>query len=407
MLGACTPPAAPPPAVTPQGEDRYLIDPRTGSPAADPQTDRKFETAWRSVLSGNETEARKLLGEIRKKNPGYVPLALAEAAIDIRAGRLASARAVVEKYDTIAARVYEAEIALRENDMRRAYDLYRAIAAQPGAPATASERAAQLENTLYQQLFAAAQATQGAEGIVLLREALAFRPAAIEPRILLAQRLVAQRSFDEARRELEPLLSTGEVDRAEVQEMLAEIDIGRRRYQEAIVRYDRLARRTKDPRYQQRLDQVKEEWSMQNMPAHYRQALESPAVTRADLAVLLYWTVPSIRFARNLGTPPIAVDLEDVPGRDEMVRAIALGLFDVDPVTRRVGPFRPVSAERLQRHLIRVLQLRGAPCARGATADQVLIACSVTDPLTKWPTDAAVNGRDAEKLLEQVAKALQ
>ena len=407
MLGACTPPAAPPPAVTPQGEDRYLIDPRTGSPAADPQTDRKFETAWRSVLSGNETEARKLLGEIRKKNPGYVPLALAEAAIDIRAGRLASARAVVEKYDTIAARVYEAEIALRENDMRRAYDLYRAIAAQPGAPATASERAAQLENTLYQQLFAAAQATQGAEGIVLLREALAFRPAAIEPRILLAQRLVAQRSFDEARRELEPLLSTGEVDRAEVQEMLAEIDIGRRRYQEAIVRYDRLARRTKDPRYQQRLDQIKEEWSMQNMPAHYRQALESPAVTRADLAVLLYWTVPSIRFARNLGTPPIAVDLEDVPGRDEMVRAITLGIFDVDPVTRRVGPFRPVSAERLQRHLIRVLQLRGAPCARGATADQVLIACSVTDPLTKWPTDAAVNGRDAEKLLEQVAKALQ
>jgi len=407
MLGACTPPAAPPPAVTPQGEDRYLIDPRTGSPAADPQTDRKFETAWRYVLSGNETEARKLLAEIRKKNPGYVPLALAEAAIDIRAGRLASARAVVEKYDTMAARMYAAEIALRENDLRRAYDLYRAIAAQPGAPATASERAAQLENTLYQQLFAAAQATQGAEGIVLLREALAFRPAAIEPRILLAQRLVAQRSFDEARRELEPLLSSGEVDRAEVQEMLAEIDIGRGRYQEAIVRYDRLARRTKDPRYQQRLDQVKEEWSMQNMPAHYRQALESPAVTRADLAVLLYWTVPSIRFARNLGTPPIAVDLEDVPGRDEMVRAIALGLFDVDPVTRRVGPFRPVSAERLQRHLIRVLQLRAAPCARGATADQVLIACSVTDPLTRWPTDAAVNGRDAEKLLEQVAKALQ
>ena len=407
MLAACTPPAAPPPAVTPQGEDRYLIDPRTGSPAADPQTDRKFETAWRNVLSGNETEARKLLGEIRKKNPGYVPLALAEAAMDIREGRLASARAVVEKYDTIAARVYAAEIALRENDMRRAYDLYRAIAAQPGAPAAASERVAQLENTLYQQLFAAAQATQGAEGIAMLREALAFRPAAIEPRILLAQRLVAQRSFDEARRELEPLLNTGEVDRAEVQEMLAEIDIGRGRYQEAIVRYDRLARRTKDPRYQQRLDQVKEEWSMQNMPAHYRQALESPAVTRADLAVLLYWTVPSIRFARNLGTPPIAVDLEDVPGRDELVRAIALGLFDVDPVTRRVGPFRPVSAERLQRHLIRVLQLRGATCARGATADQVLIACSVTDPLTKWPTDAAVSGRDAEKLLEQVAKALQ
>jgi hypothetical protein len=30
-----------------------------------------------------------------------------------------------------------------------------------------------------------------------------------------------------------------------------------------------------------------------------------------------------------------------------MIRAIALGLFDVDPVTRRVGPHRTVSAGRV------------------------------------------------------------
>jgi len=294
---------------------------------------------------------------------------------------------------------------VRENDVRRAYDLYRAIAATPGAPPTAAERVAQLENTIYEQLFAAAQAAPDGEAISLLRQALTFRPAAVEPRIRLAQRLLAQRNFDEARRELDPLLNSGEVDRAEVQEMLAEIDVGRGRYQEAIVRYDRLARRTKDPRYQQRLEQVKEEWSMANMPVQYRQALETLAITRADLAVLLYWTVPSIRFARNLGTPPIAVDLEDVAGREEMIRAIALGLFDVDPVTRRVSPFRSITVERLSRHLTRILQLRGAPCARGAS--NVLAACGVNDPLAMWPADAGITGREAEKMLEQVAKALQ
>jgi hypothetical protein len=396
----------PPPAVTPQGEDRFLIDPRTGSPSADPQTELRFDTAWRFALAGDDAEARRLLDEIRRNSPGYAPASLAEAALNIRAGQFDAARAIVKKFDTVAARVYEAEIAVRENDSRRALDLYRAIAAQPNAPATAQERIAQLENTLFEQLVASAQAAPDAQAIALLREALTFRPTAIEPRILLARKLVGQRSFDEARRELDPLLNSTELDRAEVQELLAEIDVGRGRFQEAIVRYDRLARRTKDPRYEQRLEQIKEEWSMANMPAQYRQALESPAITRADLAVLLYWTVPSIRFARNLGTPPIAVDIEDVAGRDEMIRAIAIGLFEVDPVTRRVGPFRTVTVERFSRQLTRILQLRGAACARGVATEKVLQSCGVPDPFATQPPDAPVSGRDAEKALELIARQL-
>jgi tetratricopeptide (TPR) repeat protein len=403
VLASCTPAVAPPPAVTPQGEDRYLIDPRSGSAALDPQTDAKFEAAWRYVLAGNDPEARRRLDEIRKKSPNLPQLMLAEAALDIRANRFDAARAKLEKLDSPVARVYEAEIALRQGDTRRALDLYRPLA---GVAPTVNERIAQLETTLFEQLIAQAQAAPDAESIPLLREALAFRPAAVEPRILLSRKLVLQRSFDEARRELDPLLNSGEVDRAEVQELLAEIDVGRGRYQEAIVRYDRLARRTREPRYAQRLDQIKEEWSMANMPSHYRAALESPAITRADLAVLLYWTVPSIRFARNLGSPMIAVDLEDVGGREEMIRAIAIGLYDVDPVTRRVGPLRTVTADRLSRHLARVLQLRGAACARGVGVDRVLATCGVTDPLATFAPEATVTGRDAEKYLEQVAKQL-
>lgn len=407
-IGAgCTPVAPPPPAVVPQGEDRYLIDPRTGyGTAVTPQLEQKFETAWRHVLAGNEAEARRRLDEILRTNPDYVPAMLALAHLDIRAGRFADALTAIEASgaDTLAARVYRAEIATRERRTRQAYELYRDLAGIPDAPDFARQRVTELQAALFSELFTAAQAAPDNEAIGLLREALTLNAGAVEARLLLGQKLVAQREFDEARRTLDPLLSTGDVDRSEVQEMLAEIDVGRGRFQEAIVRYDRLARRTREPRYTARLEEIKEEWSAQNMPAHFRHALDSLAVTRADLAVLLYWKVPSIRFAQNLGSPPIAIDVADVSGREEIIRAIALGLYEVDPVTRRVSPHRTVTAERLSRLLARVLASRGATCARGIPTDRVLATCGVPDPLATHEPDATVSGREVARVLEELAK---
>jgi len=411
IAASCAPVDVAPPAVVPQGDDRYLIDPRTGSTATlAPKVAKQFDAAWQYVLAGNAVEARKHLDEVRKTNPDYVPAFLAEAALAIKESRFEDAgdsvaEALQRAPDSIAARVYEAEIALRSGQTRAAYDLYRAVAARPDAPPIANERVAQLQEMIFNELYAAAQAASDAEAVRLLREALATNAGATDARILLARKLVAQRQFDEARKELDPLLNTV-ADRAEIQEMLAEIEVGRGRYQEAIVRLDRLARRTKDPRYERRLEEIKQEWSAANMPSHFRTALDSPALTRAELATLLYWTVPSVRFAQNLGAPPIAVDIEDVQGRDEMIRAIALGLYDVDPVTRRVGPFRQVTAGRFSALLARVLMLRGATCARGLTHDKVLAACGVTDPLTSYSTEATVTGRDAQKSLDQIAKKL-
>jgi tetratricopeptide (TPR) repeat protein len=411
VAASCAPVDVPPPAVTPQGEDRYLLDPRTGfAGTVAPQVAKKFDTAWRYALAGNASEARRRLDEILKTNPDYVPALLAQSALEIQAGRFDAASAGVAEAierapDSVAARVYEAEIAFRGGQTRVAYDLYRKIAARPDAPPTANERVSQLQETIFDELYTAAQTASDAEAVRVLREALAINAGDIDARILLSRKLVAQKQFDEARKELDPLLNSV-ADRAEIQEMLAEIEVGRGRYQEAIVRLDRLARRTKDPRYERRLEEIKQEWSAANMPAHFHTALASTALTRAELATLLYWTVPSIRFAQNLGAPTIAVDLEDVQGRDEMIRAIALGLYDVDPVTRRVGPLRQVTAGRLSALLARVLTLRGAACARGLTHERVLAACSVTDPLATYPPDALVTGRDAQRALDQIAKKL-
>jgi tetratricopeptide (TPR) repeat protein len=413
-LTSCAPAPAPVsvPAV-PQGNDRFIIDPRTGYDAQpSPANAKRFDDAWRAILAGDYTTAHKKLDDIRGREPGYTPVQLAEAAIALRQGKSDAARPIVERILSkrpryTAAEVYAAEIAIDEKRTREAYDLYREVASHPGAPAFAAERIAELRASLFDQLYNAAIAAPDEDAVRLLREALTINPAASPARILLVQKLVGQHKYDEARTELEPILSTADVDRTEVQEALAEIDISRGRYEAAIARLERLSKR--DKRFAGRLDEIKQQFAEANMPPQFRRAIESEAITRGDLAVLMYWKVASIRFASRLAAPPIATDISETPGRDEIVRAMALGIYQVDPVTRRVGPYSPVNAGALTRVAARVLALRGAPCARGVGNDpsKVLASCAIVDPTLGAGIDAPVSGRVAAGVMEQVDRALK
>ncbi len=421
ILGGCatTDTATPPPAL--QGETRFLIDPRTGyTLPTDESIERRFETAWRLFQTGDLAQARRRLASLRSRAPEYAPAELAEAAVNLAEGRVESARGVVERLalrnpDWTAARVYEGEVAMAAGDTRRAWDIYRLLEGRPGLPVTVSERVNLLRQLLYNELYTAAVAAPDEEAIRLLREALEVNPSAADGRLLLAEKLIKQRNLEEARRAIEPLVNSADVDRPEVQEALAEIDVGRGRYQEAIIRYERLARRTNEPRYTARLEEIKSTWSAANMPPQFTTALESPAITRGDFAVLLYWTVSSVRFAQNVGAPMIALDItDDVPGREEIIRAIALAVYDVDPVTRRVGPSRLVTVSSLARLTARVLTLRGANCTQGTAADppesrvsRILAACGIVDPSVGLSPDQPVSGRTVAAVLERVERALQ
>lgn len=411
LASACTPT---PPAVAPESAERHLIDPRIGyDKPAPPKLERQVDTAWRYFLAGDFATARQQLDGIRKREPAYLPAALAEAAIDVREGKLDRARATVEHAEErvkgyTAARVYEAEIAVAEHRPRRAYEIYRDIAAQPNAPSSFAARIGDLQKILFDQAYHDALSAPPAEAIRLLREALQFEPGATATRILLVQKLLAQKQYDEARHELDPILNTGDLDRADVQEALAEIDAGHRRFQEAIVRYERLSKRNPDPHYSARLDELKEQFASENMPPQYIRALESDSITRSDFAVLLYWKVSSVRFAQNLGTPPIATDIADVPGREELIRAITIGVLNVDPVTRRVGPNATVSAGSLTRLAARVLAARGASCAHGVAGDpaRALAACGIPDPSAQTSPESPVDGRTASMMLGRIDRAL-
>ena len=411
LAASCGTTTAPPPVpITPTGENRFFVDPRTGFAATtDPSLEKRFDAAWRSFLSGDITDAQRRFADLRTRDPQYLPAAVGEAAVDLKEGNLTAARAIVQRVedqipDYTAARVYDAEIAIAEHRTRAAYDIYHSLAQQPNAPATVAERVASLQNQVFDELFASAQTAPDEEAIRLLREALTINPGAVNARVTLANKLIGQHSVDEARQVLDPIVNTADAEMPEVQQALAEIEVARNQFQEAITRYDRLARR--DPRYTARLNDLKEQWNEQNMPPQYQRAYESRSIDRSDLAVLMYWKLTSVRFAQNLGTPPIAIDIEDTAGREELVRAIALGIYDVDPITRRVSPARPVSAATLGRLAARLLINRGADCARGIPMDRVLDACKISDPTTTTPPDVPVTGKQAAALLDELERVL-
>src|SRR5207244_1989616 len=202
----------------------------------------------------------------------------------------------------------------------------------------ASARYAELQTRLFDQIYGAATSARPEDAIALLREALQINPAATAARVLLVRDLITLKRFDEAERELSPLTTSSVGEQPDVQEELAEIDVGRGQYEEAITRYERLARNDSAGKYARRLEQVKELFAAANMPPQFLRAMDAESITKGDLAVLLYWKVASIRFAQNVPAPPIAIDISESPGRDEIIRAIALGIYTIDPVTRRVNP---------------------------------------------------------------------
>src|SRR5581483_2517372 len=380
-----------------------LVDPRTGWKGTPSDAiDRRFDAAWRSVLAGDYENARKRLADVESRDPSYTPAKLAEAAIDLQEGSTDAARSIAEAIagrepQYTAAQVYLAEIDVVQNRIRSAYDRYREIVARPDAPRGAAARYAELQTRVFDQLYGAAINAPPADAIQFLHDALQVNPTATAARLLLAQNLVALRQFDDARRELTPLLNGATGNQPEVQETLAEIDVGKGQYEDAIARYEQLVRSDPTGKYAKRLDQVKQIFAAANLPTQVVRAMQQPAITRADLAVLMYWTVASIRFAQNVPTPPIATDIADIAGRDEVIRVMALGIFPVDPITRRVNPDAEVNGATLARIVTRVLAVRGASCARGVPSDQVLAACGIR--IT--PDDLPVSGQTAASVLQQ------
>lgn len=412
VTAACaTAPPAPAPVALP-GTATHFVRPDLGYPAS--PLAQNLNRGWDAFRTGNFAAAEKRFADITRRDPGYAPAQLGSAAVALARGDAAAAEALITRVRSgvtkfAAAEIYAAEYWASLNDLARAVATYQAVIAAPGVtlPPSVNSRFDALRTQYFDSLFAAAsQAVEPQIAIDSLRRALQVRPDATAARILLVQKLIGIARFEDARVEIEPLFSAGLTDRADVQSALAEIDAGRGRHQEAIVRLERLARRNPEqPEYARRLEEIKRRWNEANLPPRFQQSAASQALTRAELAVLIYWKVAAVRFARDIGEPPIAVDISDVSGRDELIRAAALSFFNVDPVTREIDPGRVVTRAAFVRIATRILTMRGIPqCASGIAADNprraeaMLAACGASvDDLSP---DQPISGATASKILD-------
>ena len=413
LTAACaTTPPAPPPSPSAQF-GTLSVDPRLGyTGPTDPGAVRKFDAAMHDLVAGRTATAKQKLQAAGASHP---PARLALAALAIEEGDLEGAGRLLsslpESPGWTSAAYYRARLLEARGELEQALLADRALSASPTAPAATTTRIAALETRLFEEAYQQALAGGGEAAIRQLRRALEFRPDSSAARLLLAQRLLESGDLAQARMELDPLLRTAEGDTPAVQATLAEIDAGRKRFEEAISRYEKVVARDPDPRYQARLDEIKREFARSNMPPRYRIAESSPALTRAELATLIYWNVNTVRFGRPSSDTPIAIDIANVEGREELIRAIAWGIWTVDPITRRIDPGRVVTGQNAARVLYRVLTLNGLPpCAASSIPDPqrsngplaALRACGVDVTNIQAAPDAPVSGRWAVAALDKI-----
>lgn len=397
------------PASTPELAARaFELDPRAGWTAPPGLTSQaaSYEKAARDLAAGRRDRAEQRLADLERRSPAYAPAGLALAALALESGNLAAAAPKIEaaakaQPGWTAAEYYMARAEADGGDLEGAAARLRKLAAAPGAAGVIADRLAAVETRLFDRLFQSAAGAPPPAAITSLRRALAIRPESTSARLLLVQKLVAASNFAEARMEIDPLLQAADAERPEVQQALAEIDAGRGRYEEAIERYERILRREPRPEYLSRLEQIKQEFAIANMPPRFRAAAASPQMTRAELATLVYWTVSGVRFGRPPAEPAVAVDIDAVEARDEIVRAIAFGLFNVDPLTRRVDPHRTMTAASIARLLLRVTALTSTPAclsspgADGSTLNgiaNILEGCGIETSALRGSPEAPVSG---------------
>jgi hypothetical protein len=138
-------------------------------------------------------------------------------------------------------------------------------------------------------------------------------------------------------------------------------------------------------------------------------------LNRADLAVLLYWLIPSVRYARP-AVGRIATDILDHPHQEEIVRVVNLGLLDVDSTLHRFSPGSPARRGTAVRSLILVLARSGetVSCLGGAgkgypstsAACDAATSCGLFAPEDGCRPSSSLSGGEAVELIRRTLKLL-
>ncbi len=413
--GCATAPPATGPAATPGREGFALRDPRDGAPPP-PLSSREakvLDAALLALRRGDGRAAAKALAVRRR--PGTEPpppLALAAAYVTLVEGNRDGARAELASLTAaypawVAAIEAEADIAAVEGRAFDALERYRTVVRLVPSDGRARARVEALGAQV------AALKRQEAEAALLSGDLDAARRAAhallqLEPAspagpVLLARVAASGGKNEDAWTWAREARRRAPEDRT-VAAFAAETAAKARRWADAATLYEGLA--ASDPAFVPRAEEARLEFKVQNLPEAARSAAESQRLTRAQLAALLWWTIPEFREALVPPGTEIAVDVVDRPDRTALVRAIGLGFLAVSPETHRVGTEASVSRAEMAEALRRVAVLAGrGRRPKGCLGIEPASATALSDcGILQQTPPRNVTGREALGALEKAAR---
>ena len=354
--------------------DHFPLDPREGLPGP-------FEDAigegWNALLAGDSGAAARDFAAARSgasRRAGEIGRIEALVAQGRSSEALDACAGALEKPDaTLPYLVACGEVEARAGSPITAYELYAkaAAAAGPGRPGI-GERAQKLavgatDAVLAEALRAASQGRyESARAGVA--QALAWSPRSAK---VLARAAEVECAAGEKERALQydrEALALGGLD-VEDRERAGRLALEVGDDALAVSVFDALA--AEDSRFAEQAAEARLAFRIANWPEAERQAARARRLTRSGAAGLVWWMFPEVREAR-VSAGVVATDVLERRDSRPMMRAVSLGLLDVDPDTHRARPDAPLTRAAAAQLMLRLAGLMqqgtggGPACLQGS-----------------------------------------
>ncbi len=391
----------------PVSEQSYVLDPLTGYPlTVEIEAKQRLRDAFGGFAAGESLTVIAAEAEaLAAADPSFLPAVVLRAQVDfvnrIDRGAVDRLQPILDELpDYLAASLLAARAHERLGATIQAYEIFNSLAP---INRKAYERAAELRPKaleIVERRFEDALARGRAEEAAAHLEQL--EAWQVEERSLLALRRSLHFQTGDLEAELETLRRSVEVgldsDRFEDAEAAAESRVGLlKRLGELELEvgdvragmdiFEALAAEfEEDPVLADQVERARFLWRLELLPPKIKAIARLPELDRADLASLLYWLFPNVRFSR-VDDPPIAADILDHPNREEVLRVLDLELMDVDETLHRFDPNKGATRQVALAALLSLLQAADPPasCMRGE------LNASATDRDRRWVCQRAVD----------------
>lgn len=402
-------------------EKAFLVEPVAGysGPLAPERHDEILAAHQALMQEGDLDEAESVASHLLAAEPDFVPAQVLAAQVEFARGDLA---AVLRRLapgvpggpgvcaaDYTACQLLIGRAAERSGKIPLAYGSYRSVAARSPtafgrtgalhAQALSSTRKrvddelAQGEIDVAKELLRVLEQWAPAE-FATFEAAAAVAHAAAEPQAELA----AMRRLTERKPDDRSLMER----RADLEMDVGEPSAGLEIVKQLSERFPR------DSALAARLEVTKFRWRLAALPPDVRGMAHQPSLTRGELAVLFYWLIPNVRYARPTAGR-IAADVLDQARQEEIVRVLNLGLMDVDRDLHRFFPTSPARRTAALAALVRALARfgRDLPCleADGGTC-AIAARCGLLASADDCRPRDPVSGGEAVEMIRLGLKAM-